>query len=114
LAGEIPGIPIARCPVDVYAASLLRFGLLAGNRSGFTPCPINSLVCSLTTLFASLSQRSPTNFECRSRSAIFLSPELPQMVIYVEIGMPHALGPRHLPKHPVRSELALGTTEALK
>ena len=73
-----------------------------------------SLVCSLTTLFASLSQRSPTNFECRSRSAIFLSPELPQMVIYVEIGMPHALGPRHLPKHPVRSELALGTTEALQ
>ena len=33
-----------------------------------------SLVCSLTTLFASLSQRSPTNFECRSRSAILPKP----------------------------------------
>jgi len=44
----------------------------------------------------------------------YLSSELPQMMIYVEIGMPHALGPRHLPKHPVSSELVLKTTEALK
>ena len=33
-----------------------------------------SLVCSLTTLFASLSQRSPPNFECRSRFAILPKP----------------------------------------
>lgn len=44
----------------------------------------------------------------------YSSSELPQMMIYMEIGMPHALGPRHLPEHPVRSELVLGTTEALE
>lgn len=56
---------------------------------------------------------APT-FPISSLTRTYSSSELPQVMIYVEIGMPHALGPRHLPKHPVRRELILGTTEALK
>lgn len=35
-----------------------------------------------------------------------LDPKLPQVMVYMKIGMAHALGPRHLTEHCVRSELA--------
>lgn len=43
-----------------------------------------------------------------------LNPKLPQMMVHVEVGVTHALCPRHLTKHRVRSELATRSTEALK
>ena len=38
---------------------------------------------------------------------LLLGPKLPQMMVYVEVSVAHTLGPRHLTKHRVRSELAL-------
>ena len=49
-----------------------------------------------------------------SQSVTPLSSKLPQMMIHVEVGVAHALGPRHLTKHRVRRELALRCTEALR
>src|SRR6266478_2457308 len=43
-----------------------------------------------------------------------LGPKLPQMMVHVEIGVAHALGPRHLAERCVRSELAIRITEAVK
>jgi len=43
-----------------------------------------------------------------------LSSELPQMVIYVEKGMAHSLGPRHLPEHGVRPKLPFEPAKAPK
>jgi hypothetical protein len=44
----------------------------------------------------------------------FLDPELPQVMVEVEVGVPHALGPRHLSKHGVGGIFAFASTEALK
>ena len=46
--------------------------------------------------------------------AHYLHPELSEVMIKVEVGMAHALGPGHLPKRGVRSEFAPPSTEALK
>jgi hypothetical protein len=43
-----------------------------------------------------------------------LSPKLAQMMVHVEVGVSHPLGPRHLTQCCVRKELALRTTEAIK
>ena len=43
-----------------------------------------------------------------------LCSELPQVVIHVEVGMPHPLSPRQLTKHCMRREFALPDTELVK
>ena len=43
-----------------------------------------------------------------------LNPKLAQMMVHVEVGVSHPLGPRHPTQCCVRKELALRTTEAIK
>jgi hypothetical protein len=44
---------------------------------------------------------------------VVLSSKLPQMMVHVEAGVAHTLGPRHLTKHRVRSEVTLPSRRAL-
>ena len=43
-----------------------------------------------------------------------LGPKLPQMVVEMEVGMPHTLGPGELSKDRMRCKLALPSTEAFQ
>jgi hypothetical protein len=48
------------------------------------------------------------------RSVSLLSTKLPKMMVHVEVGVTHALGPRHSTKKRVRSRLDFPGTKALK
>ncbi len=48
------------------------------------------------------------------RSVLDLDPELSQVMIKVEVGVAHALGPGHLPKHGVRRKFTFPGTETPK
>jgi hypothetical protein len=45
---------------------------------------------------------------------ITLGPKLPRLMVRMEVGVAHTLGPRHLTQRCVRSELALRITQAVK